>query len=184
MVNPRQRRKTKAATHKKTRPSRHAQVLQDAWDKKKTVRQNYAALGLARSLKPADSGGNETSLFSLTTLRTETVESSSEIRKNFGKIIRDAEGNVIDVQLPEKDPIEENEDIPRDSHKEESLAKKSEVLQALEKIAQSSRPVQRFASDAETAALKRLINKHGSKNYEAMAKDLRLNPWQRQITKQ
>lgn len=68
MANPRQRRKARS-THKPVHHSRQAKkllrkqppirgpkVLQEAWDKHKTVRQNYAALGLAVSLNPNTSG--------------------------------------------------------------------------------------------------------------------------------
>lgn len=48
---------------------------------------------------------------------------------------------------------------------------------ALEKLAQTSCPVQRHTSETETAALKRLIAKHGH-DYGAMARDIRLNRWQ------
>ncbi|KIK63624.1 hypothetical protein GYMLUDRAFT_40687 [Collybiopsis luxurians FD-317 M1] len=41
-------------------PPLHApKVLQQAWDRHKTVRQNYAALGLIHDLNPSESGGAE-----------------------------------------------------------------------------------------------------------------------------
>ncbi|KAF9262143.1 hypothetical protein L218DRAFT_1000891 [Marasmius fiardii PR-910] len=72
MANPRQRRKTRSSSHRPVSHSKHAKrnlkkmppirapkLLQDAWDKKKTVRQNYAALGLVHDLNPSAAGGAE-----------------------------------------------------------------------------------------------------------------------------
>ncbi|KAH9060100.1 hypothetical protein EDB87DRAFT_1551613, partial [Lactarius vividus] len=71
MANPRQRRKARSSQKpvrhsrqakkllKKQPPIRGPKALRDAWDKHKTVRQNYAALGLAASLNPRASGGAE-----------------------------------------------------------------------------------------------------------------------------
>lgn len=204
MVNPRQRRKSKAAAHKKTRPSRHVQrnlrkmkpirgpkVLQEAWDKKKTVKQNYAALGLANSLKIADSGGTEKLIYPQPA-ETSTGDSSQshlegsskpEVSQSFGRIIRDESGRIIDFQLIESDesnPIEISgaESNQKKSQEEALQASNGEVIEALEKLAQTSCPVQRHTSETETAALKRLIAKHGH-DFNAMAKDIRLNRWQR-----
>ncbi|GAA5988596.1 hypothetical protein JCM10908_003634 [Rhodotorula pacifica] len=70
MVNPRQRRKrfsgtAKAGASKRTLKNQKKvtvkgpEELVKGWDKKKTVRQNYAALGLLPSLDPRQSGGVE-----------------------------------------------------------------------------------------------------------------------------
>ncbi|EEB92758.1 hypothetical protein MPER_08686 [Moniliophthora perniciosa FA553] len=72
MANPRQRRKARSSSYrpvshsknakrnlKKMPPIRAPKVLQEAWDKRKTVRQNYAALGLIHDLNPSASGGAE-----------------------------------------------------------------------------------------------------------------------------
>ncbi|KAJ4479503.1 ribosome biogenesis protein Nop16 [Lentinula lateritia] len=72
MANPRQRRKARSSSHRAISHSKHAKrnlkkmppirapkVLQQAWDNKKTVRQNYAALGLVHDLDPSESGGAE-----------------------------------------------------------------------------------------------------------------------------
>ncbi|KAF5391725.1 hypothetical protein D9757_001782 [Collybiopsis confluens] len=71
MANPRQRRK-RSSNHRSVSHSKHAKrnlkkmppirapkVIQQAWDKHKTVRQNYAALGLIHDLNPSESGGAE-----------------------------------------------------------------------------------------------------------------------------
>lgn len=73
MVNPRQRRKrfsgtAKASASKRTLKNQKKvtikgpEELVNGWDKNKTVRQNYAALGLLNSLDPRQSGGVEADL--------------------------------------------------------------------------------------------------------------------------
>ncbi|BGP58626.1 hypothetical protein JCM8202_006397 [Rhodotorula sphaerocarpa] len=70
MVNPRQRRKRFSGTAKTSASKRTLknqkkvtvkgpEELVKGWDRKKTVRQNYAALGLLPSLDPRQSGGVE-----------------------------------------------------------------------------------------------------------------------------
>jgi len=136
MANPRQRRKARS-THKPVHHSRQAKkllkkqppirgpkVLQEAWDNHKTVRQNYAALGLAISLNPNTSGGSERAA-SVTEARTIANEALSidgsdpavsmsggsdrELPKGLGRIVKDEAGQVIavetndDVDLPPPD---------------------------------------------------------------------------------
>lgn len=48
---------------------------------------------------------------------------------------------------------------------------------ALEKLADSARSIPRFSSSGEISLLKNLLAKHG-RDFEAMAKDRRLNSWQ------
>jgi len=189
MANPRQR-KARSSSHK-VNTSRHAKrnlrkmkhirgpkALQDSWDNKKTVRQNYAALGLVGSLKQADSGGSEIPLPLVSKHRLDTanpsipstsVSSKSDTqRQQFGKIIRDADRNVVEVKI-----LEDN------SEKEvfDDEAKKTAVVEALENLAETDKPVPRFSSNGEIDFLKKLIAKHGH-DCSAMAKDRRLNPCQ------
>jgi len=125
MANPRQRRKVRS-THKPVHHSRQAKkllkkqppirgpkVLQEAWDKHKTVRQNYAALGLAVSLNPSPSGGWERAA-SVTEARTVANEAPSidgsdptvsmsggsdhELPKGLGHIVKDEAGQIIAVE--------------------------------------------------------------------------------------
>ncbi|GAA5947704.1 hypothetical protein JCM3765_001043 [Sporobolomyces pararoseus] len=72
MANPRQRRKNRSGgrlkTSKQSLKNKHKvivkgpEVLAKNWDKTKTVRQNYAALGLLGTLDPRQAGGLEPSL--------------------------------------------------------------------------------------------------------------------------
>lgn len=72
---------------------------------------SYAALGLVHTLNPLASGGVEHDPTEITTEPTTSpiypsavstlTSSTNHIPKGYGKIIRDAEGNVVRVELPE-----------------------------------------------------------------------------------
>ncbi|KAK0502815.1 ribosome biogenesis protein Nop16 [Armillaria luteobubalina] len=134
MANPRQRRKARSGSHravtqsknakrnlKKTPPIRGPKVLQDAWDSRKTVRQNYAALGLIHDLNPSASGGAEPLEESIDDLLPAQVAPDSEVApgggsmklpQGYGRIIRDDAGNVLRVELPEQDQEGDNTNSP------------------------------------------------------------------------
>lgn len=127
MANPRQRKKLRSGSHKPVHHSRRAKtllkkqppirgpkVLQDAWDKQKTVRQNYEALGLVATLNPTPSGGVERTWSASDGRETPADASTSSkgsssqkapkpstdiLAKGYGRIIRDEKGNIVDVQL-------------------------------------------------------------------------------------
>ncbi|GLB35108.1 putative ribosome biogenesis protein Nop16 [Lyophyllum shimeji] len=130
MANPRQRRKARSSSYRPVHHSKHAKrnlkkmppirgpkILQDAWNPKKTVRQNYAALGLAHTLKPSASGGLEPVAHPQRHIDENVGQANSQrqdpgrVPKGFGKIIRDESGNVLRIELPEDDeaPAEELE---------------------------------------------------------------------------
>jgi len=147
MANPRQRRKARSSSHKpvshshrakkllrKTPPIRGPKLLQDAWDKHKTVRQNYAALGLVHTLNPLASGGAEhdpvKASVSQTILVSEpshsdasqvgpfvSASSIAPIPKGYGKIIRDFEGNVVRIELSE----DQEERVEHSAEEDETL---------------------------------------------------------------
>ncbi|EJF65751.1 hypothetical protein DICSQDRAFT_48838 [Dichomitus squalens LYAD-421 SS1] len=223
MANPRQRRKTRSGSHKpvqhskrakklqkKQPPIRGPQVLQEAWDARKTVRQNYEALGLVASLNPIASGGTERAQAKRADdkeapARLEAPSSTSTrpagtngVPKGFGKIIRDAEGNVVDVQLAVDEEVDEaategegvDEGVP-DPRGNAQLAgwvevgsdpKKAQGPPSTAGTRQLSEaragPVPRHTSKGEHATLQRLIAKHGE-DVEAMARDVKLNVDQR-----
>lgn len=134
MANPRQRRKARSGSHravsqaknakrnlKKTPPIRGPKVLQDAWDSRKTVRQNYAALGLVHDLNPSASGGAEPLEETIDDLPPAQVAPDSEVApgsgsmklpQGYGRIIRDDAGNVLRVELPEQDQEGDNTNSP------------------------------------------------------------------------
>ncbi|KAG6917793.1 hypothetical protein DXG01_001065 [Tephrocybe rancida] len=100
-------------------PIRGPKVLQDAWDKTKTVRQNYIALGLIHDLNPSAAGGSEpieedqSQIEESQIASTSQLEQPAPIRKGFGKIIRDEAGNVLRIDMPEEEdepPVEKVQD--------------------------------------------------------------------------
>jgi len=136
MANPRQRRKARSGSHtavhhsrrakkllKKQAPIRGPKVLQDAWDKEKTVRQNYDALGLLACLNPTESGGverprrngvnghsgsHEHSIVPRAGVAGDCSSSSQKegdnknsLPKGYGRIIRDENGDIVDVEMGE-----------------------------------------------------------------------------------
>ncbi|CAL1704345.1 unnamed protein product [Somion occarium] len=183
-------------------------LREDAWDKRKTVRQNYEALGLLASLNPTASGGMERPLElkersieastpEASTLQNCAVEQRNSLPKGYGRIIRDENGNIVDVEMAESDS-EENadnnlvEDIPDPTSKEDlagwvalgsSSSRNTEtsgtgVVQKLEELQSTDRPVSRFTSSGEFKTLQMLVAKYGE-DVEAMARDRKLNPNQR-----
>jgi len=137
MANPRQRRKARSTSHrpvgsrhakrnlKKTPPIRGPAILSERWDKRKTVRQNYAALGLIHTLNPSASGGaepeaidhSEDAPMDLTAASTSSQSNATRpIPKGHGRIIRDEDGNVLRVELAEED-----EEMPVDDDREENM---------------------------------------------------------------
>ncbi|KAL4074624.1 hypothetical protein V8B97DRAFT_2005612 [Scleroderma yunnanense] len=99
---------------------RGPKALQEAWDKTKTVRQNYLALGLQHTLNPISTGGSEVDIrytpkevesqLPSHSCREEEIGFSSavkkDVRKGFGRIIRDESGRVIGVELAEEEEPE------------------------------------------------------------------------------
>ncbi|KAI8998746.1 ribosome biogenesis protein Nop16 [Trametes punicea] len=225
MANPRQRRKLRSGSHKPVQHSRRAKkllkkqppirgpkVLQEAWDPRKTVRQNYEALGLAASLNPIASGGTERKISSSQPAhgdRSETQPEASSskptaangVPKGYGKIIRDADGNVVDVQLGDEEDEKEAEameevldDIPDPTEDDQAAGwvglgserkKRSpesagtRVVRALEQLSETrGGPVRRYTSQGELTTLRRLVARYGE-DVEAMARDRKLNADQR-----
>ncbi|RDB21307.1 Nucleolar protein 16 [Hypsizygus marmoreus] len=230
MANPRQRRKSRSSSHKPVSHSRHAKrnlkktppirgpkILQDAWDDHKTVRQNYATLGLIHTLNPSASGGveplegqhhPEEMQAESTSLPESSEQGSSSIPKGFGKIIRDENGSILRIEMPEEEePRDENEGEMVEAEVDETVLEQwvtdlgggekskpapgdSNVVEALERISstvnQSSNTLSvplsgagpRHSSSGERRYLERLVSKYG-RDTEKMAKDRKLNPDQR-----
>ncbi|KAI1795988.1 ribosome biogenesis protein Nop16 [Ganoderma leucocontextum] len=227
MANPRQRRKTRSGNHKpvqhsqrakkllkKQPPIRGPKVLQEAWDPRKTVRQNYETLGLVATLNPTASGGTER----VEVKHADRKEASAEreasatvsrqggrtngVPKGYGKIIRDGEGNIVEVQLGEEgegeEPVTQEQGVeeeiqdPRgdkvlagwvglgsDPAKGDAGGKNTRVVHALERLSEAGAgAVPRFTSKGEHATLELLVRKHGD-DLEAMARDRKVNVDQR-----
>jgi len=218
MANPRQRRKARS-THKPVHHSRQAKkllkkqppirgprVLQDAWDKHKTVRQNYAALGLAVSLNPNTSGGTEhpaavtearrvvngaAFIGDLDPAVLTSGESNQDLPIGLGRIVRDDAGRIIAVETndnvdrpPPNDHLglveEEAATCTPESQSWISFGRtsgaNSELIQPLCDVFRAAVP--RFTSKGEMIFLQKLMSKHG-RDVEAMTRDRKLNPDQR-----
>lgn len=153
-------------------------ALQQGWDKKKTVRQNYEALGLLTSI-PLDQSSNSTSKQSI-------KEAEENLISGYGRIVRDAKGNVVDVILPEDDNEQEagkeGETVGEDSDEEEKevalVPAKTEVVKTLEILSSTATPVKRHTSTSEKEWLTQLVVKYGD-DRAAMARDPKLNVWQK-----
>ncbi|KAH9946222.1 ribosome biogenesis protein Nop16 [Epithele typhae] len=215
MANPRQRRKTRSGTHKAVQHSRRAKTLlkkqpplrgpkalQDAWDPRKTVRQNYEALGLAASLNPIASGGTEKRLGGRaaegergggedapvggsSTVGARPAGAEAKLPKGWGRIIRDAEGNVVDIELADEEEAGVDEagdglDEVADPREDGRLAGWVAVGALLEQLseARAGQGTRRHASQGELALLRALVAKHGE-DVEEMARDRRANVEQR-----
>ncbi|WVW85825.1 hypothetical protein I302_107863 [Kwoniella bestiolae CBS 10118] len=195
MANPRQR--SKAKSHKSTKPSIHRirklhqkqrrapplkgpEVLQQGWDKKKTVFQNYAALGLLPSIPiPQSASSSRSQRVKLPIIPSDEVEEQPKV--GFGRIIRDEEGNVIDIIIDEDDePQEQEGNVPfgEDEGERERVEGKTDVVRQLEALSSTSAPVRRHTSTSEKTWLINLVKKYND-DYESMAKDLKLNVWQK-----
>ncbi|PWN51281.1 hypothetical protein IE53DRAFT_57150 [Violaceomyces palustris] len=211
MANPRQRRKAKSSSHTKPSSSakRHAkkklaraptvkgpEVLKQAWDGKLTVRQNYAKLGLLPTLSGHQSGGlapTDPYYVSRTSGPSPNSELSSHPRKGMARILRDEEGNVVEVQEAEEaeeetawgKPLSDWDSREKVDDEEAMMPKRliprdgqAEVVEALSNLASTAEPVTRHASDAEKDWLRVLVDKYND-DYDAMAKDRSRNVWQK-----
>ncbi|EJT98390.1 hypothetical protein DACRYDRAFT_83522 [Dacryopinax primogenitus] len=226
MANPRQRRKARSSSHRTVKTSnakklrkhpaiKGPEVLKKAWDVHKTVRQNYAALGLAPTLSSHQSGGTEHAGASLAPklplpdeiegINNQNPNSNpppKPLRKGFGRIVRDENGNVVDVILAEEEEAagaeaELNMDMDLDagavSQKRKGGRRKGgeetpwgapmedwAVTDQLDKLASEAinAKLPRHASANELELLGALLRKYGT-DVERMARDGKLNRWQK-----
>ncbi|ORY35336.1 ribosomal large subunit biogenesis-related protein [Naematelia encephala] len=206
MANPRQR--NKARSGKSTKPSQAAirrmhhklrkappmkgpAVLAANWDKTKTVFQNYAALGLLSSIPvpsgPSSSRTHRTTLpFLPDHMKSSTSQKTDEssLIVGYGRIIRDEQGNVVDIVLPEDEASQDGDiamedDDEEEEEKEERVVEgKTDVVRSLESLAASAQPIKRHTSSSERTWLQNLVAAHGE-DYAAMALDRRGNVWQK-----
>ncbi|CED82611.1 Nucleolar protein (NOP16) involved in 60S ribosomal subunit biogenesis [Phaffia rhodozyma] len=201
MANPRQRNKSrsgaKAIRTTKNKSSAKKVVIRGpaplvaAWDKKKTVLQNYTDLGLLSTLAPRRAGGIEKEIFPIsssnptTKLAPPKIEVTSslpsgKIPKGYGRIVRDEAGNVVDIILAEEDAEEmeveqePEEDIGKGKGKAKQLVKELEEYAASRP---SSKPL-RHTTPAEQEFLRALYAKYGQ-DTAAMSRDIKLNKLQK-----
>ncbi|CBQ67457.1 conserved hypothetical protein [Sporisorium reilianum SRZ2] len=203
MANPRQRRKARSGSTMKPSinakkqmkkklaraPTVHgADVLKESYDPKLTLRQNYAKLGLIPSLdvRP-DTGGVERTSSSTAAAASASVEGEAP-RKGMARVIRDDAGNIIDIIEASADAEETPWGAPLpasiadsdhvDTFMPASRGAETKVLSELESMAAKAAPVQRHTSTQESQWLADLVAKYGD-DTEAMARDRKLNLWQK-----
>ncbi|WVO13040.1 nucleolar protein 16 [Cryptococcus depauperatus] len=175
MANPRQRNKAKSSRtskpslnskrrmHQKLRkapPLKGPEVLQDKWDKKKTVFQNYAALGLLPKIPiPQAASSSRSQRVALPSIPLDAQPEEGAPKVGFGRIIRDEEGNVVDIIIDEDPKVAGAAASDIDEDVEARVEAKTEVVRQLEALAATSVPVQRHSSTSERTWLGNLVSK-------------------------
>ncbi|KAI8090072.1 ribosome biogenesis protein Nop16 [Gilbertella persicaria] len=174
-----------ADRHKKRVTIHGNPIIKKNWDKKLTLKQNYAKLGLLTSLN-GETGGKEKILPDEKQAETEetepkelkdlTEEEIEELKKTLnpgeGLIQRDEEGNVVRIIVGEKkthDEILDAEVAPVEA--------KTDVVRQLEAHAANAVHHEKYQSEYELDWVQKLINKHGD-DYKAMFWDKELNIYQ------
>jgi len=133
MANPRARKKARSSIPKNSQSKRSKKnakkvvvtanpIVAASWDRKKTVRQNYTALGLLTTPNPRLQGGLEPLPITPFALLSEEERNQNqklangptpklgpngEIPKGFALIKRNDKGDIVDVVLADDDQSEE-----------------------------------------------------------------------------
>ncbi|SNX81375.1 related to NOP16  len=122
------------------------------------------------------------------------------VRKGMARVVRDAQGNIINIIEPPTSIDDQDQETtawgkplatsiadeklietympPSKQSNTTNGAGRNQVVEQLEIMAAKAQRVQRHTSSFETQWLKRLVEKYGS-DTEAMAKDRKLNIWQK-----
>ncbi|KAH9079167.1 ribosome biogenesis protein Nop16 [Lactarius deliciosus] len=221
MANPRQRRKARSSQKpvrhsrqakkllKKQPPIRGPKALRDAWDKHKTVQQNYAALGLAASLNPRASGGAERAA-PVTQARTATNEDafinglepaplmsgggSNGVPSGLGRITRDETGQVVAIETGDDigSPLPTRErDLVEEAAAAAILPSECQSWISFGHMPGTEGPIIRALPDVDSVPVVSRFSSKGEVTFlqklisrhgsdvEAMARDRKLNPDQR-----
>ncbi|KIO27130.1 hypothetical protein M407DRAFT_243465 [Tulasnella calospora MUT 4182] len=220
MANPRQKRKQRSGTYKPVRTTKQrnlnimpsvkgiagAAAVRAAWDKKKSVNHNYAAIGLATGGKPVSGKGAAPWPHALASTRPvemaaesnssgEPVASSStskDIPKGYARIIRDEQGNVVRIEEAEdQDSSTVGDGLPAwatqrldlfddedENPQKTDGAPKTDVVRALEERASKWKQASVPQSENEIKWLMSLVQAHGD-DIDAMHMDVKRNVWQR-----
>ncbi|KAG0023710.1 Nucleolar protein 16 [Podila clonocystis] len=154
-------------------------IIRENWDKKATLRQNYARLGLLPSLNGVTGGIEVKDEEELMENEQKSLEELAEsLTAEQGIIQRDDAGNIINVIVGKvKTPEELAEIMERDI---EPVKAKTDVVRALERQAANVLKVERHASDGEVVWAAKLVEKYGE-DYEKMFRDRKLNPNQQTV---
>jgi len=172
---------------------------------------SYDALGLVATLKPTEAGGTEHTKYgnfqdgtppSTSTIGdpkgiAELSTTGTRISARHGRIVRDEQGNAVDIELADEEDtvrkVETMDDMYHTYLDERSAAiwtqlapctttkRPNSVVHELEKLSEDrshKRGASRFLSEGEERYLTRLVGRH-REDVEAMARDRKLNPEQR-----
>lgn len=194
MANPRQRKKSKSNARPSARKSRAFNprrllisdpTIRAAWDPTLTVKQNFAALGLAADVN-ADVGSARMrhKVLDWQAKRAVVLEAIAE-QKRQAREAAEAAGvlDMTPMDLGEEEIFGElnklfaTEQATEEQDGEEDGEKLISVLErvaAEEQAVRKSAPKKRPLSEDEQNYMQALVQKHGS-NFVAMAKDLKLN---------
>ncbi|KAI8348279.1 ribosome biogenesis protein Nop16 [Blakeslea trispora] len=157
-----------ADRHKKRVTIHGNPIIKKNWDKKLTLKQNYAKLGLLTSLN-GETGGKEK-------MNPDTPVEAEELKKTLnpgeGLIQRDDEGNIVRIIVGEKKTHDEilDAEVPK-------VEAKTDVVRQLEAHAANAVHHEKYQSEYELDWVQKLINKHGD-DYKAMFWDKELNVYQ------
>ncbi|KAF9164099.1 Nucleolar protein 16 [Actinomortierella ambigua] len=187
MANPRQRKK-QSAGRKNTRRTADKRkrvnitgnkIIHDNWDKKATLRQNYARLGLMPSMNGVKGGVELNSEAEMEEMEEKSLEEmAAELSEEQGIIQRDAEGNIVKVIVGKKKTQEEIEEMmERDLP---PAPAKTDIVRQLEAQAANVLKTERHQSDGELMWAAKLVEKYGD-DYEKMFRDRKLNPMQQTV---
>ncbi|GJJ75747.1 nucleolar protein 16 [Entomortierella parvispora] len=149
-------------------------IIRDNWDKKATLRQNYARLGLLTSLNGVTGGIEVKDEDELMDNEQKSLEELAEsLTAEQGIIQRDDAGNIVNVIVGKVKSKEELAEImERDV---EPVKAKTDVVRALEAQAANILKVERYQSEGELVWAAKLVEKYGD-DYEKMFRDRKLNP--------
>ncbi|KAI1319212.1 Nucleolar protein 16 [Mortierella claussenii] len=184
MPTVRKRRTIKAPSRKVTRKTANKhkkkvnvignKIIRDNWDKKATLRQNYARLGLLPSLNGVTGGIEVKDEEELMDNEQKSLEELAEsLTEEQGIIQRDDAGNIINVIVGKVKSKEEMAEImERDV---EPVKAKTDVVRALEAQAANVLKTERYQSEGEVVWAAKLVEKYGD-DFEKMFWDKKLNP--------
>ncbi|ORY76376.1 ribosome biogenesis protein Nop16 [Protomyces lactucae-debilis] len=181
MANPRQRHKQRSSRKTNTRRTadklkkvniQSNAIISQHWDKTKTLRQNYAKLGLVTNPNVNPAAGGTEKLYPVA--KKEEPMDANGLKKGEALIQRDAQGNVTGIVYG--DPQEEAV-IHMTAQEREDEHERQKVIAALEQRAHEQKEQVRVSSDGERAWLAKIQQKYGD-DYEKAARDRRVNPMQ------
>ncbi|KAI8360074.1 ribosome biogenesis protein Nop16 [Mortierella sp. GBAus27b] len=184
MATVRKRRTTKAPSRKVTRKTANKhkkkvniignKIIRENWDKKATLRQNYARLGLLPSLNGMKGGVEVKDEQEVLENEQRSLEElAATLTEEQGIIQRDDHGNIINIIVGKARTKEEMEEFME--REIEPVKAKTDVVRALEERAANALKKERYQSEGELEWAVKLVEKYGD-DYDKMFWDRKLNP--------